>query len=181
MKETVVAERYARALFLAVEQTKGAILEDVHRGLEEIARKIGSDAKWKSDLESPVTPLSEKKNFIRKGLKIDQPLLLNFMDLLSAKKRTGLIPIILLRFHETVEESRGRVRAHVKSAVALDEAAKKEIEKKLSALFKKEVFIETSVNPELLAGVVIKAGDTVIDGSFKNRIENLKSILTSSD
>ena len=181
MKETAVAERYARALFLAVEQTQGTRLEAVQRGLEDIARKIGSDAKWKSDLESPIVPLSEKKKFIRKGLKIDPPLLLNFMDLLSAKKRTGLIPLILSRFHETVEESRGQVRAHVKSAVALEPAAKKEMEKKLSALFKKEVFIETSVNPELLAGVVVKAGDRVIDGSFRSRLKNLKSILTSKD
>ena len=179
MKETAVAERYARALFLAVDQTSSTGLEAVQKGLSEIARKMMFDAKWKSDLESPIVSISDKKNLIRKGLKIDQPLLLNFMDLLSAKKRTSLIPLILSRFHETVEASRGRVRAHVKSAAALDTAAKKEMETKLSALFKKEVFVEISVHPELLAGVIIQAGDTLIDGSFKSRLKNLKSILTA--
>ncbi|OGR87605.1 MAG: ATP synthase F1 subunit delta [Elusimicrobia bacterium RIFCSPLOWO2_01_FULL_60_11] len=181
MKETAVAERYARALFLAAAERKGIDLQAVMLGLEDIARKLGSDAKGKSDLESPIVPLSEKKHFIRKGLKVTEPLLLNLLDLLAAKKRTGLIPLILSRFHETVEESRGRVRALVKSAAALDAAARKEMEKRLSALFKKDVFIEASVDPSLLAGVVIQAGDTVIDGSLRNRLKNLRSILTSND
>ena len=173
MKETSVAERYARALFLAVDQ--GTCLADVQKGLEEIARKIESDVKLKSDLESPIVSLSEKRNLIRKELKI--PLLVNFMNLLSAKKRTKLIPLILSRFHETVLESLGRLRVRVKSAVALDASAEKEMETCLSAFFKKEVFIEISVNPELLAGVIIQAGDTVIDGSLQSRLKNLKSIL----
>ncbi|OGR84932.1 MAG: ATP synthase F1 subunit delta [Elusimicrobia bacterium RIFCSPLOWO2_01_FULL_54_10] len=136
MKETAVAGRYARALFLASQEARNAEAE--------------------------------------------RSLILNFLDILKANKRLALLPLILARFQSETEKAQGRVRAQVRSAIPLDAAAQKEIEKALSAYFKKDVTVETTVEPGLLAGLVAQAGDTVIDGSLKNRLKNLQSILRSS-
>ncbi len=178
MKETEVAERYSRALFLAAQESK-ASLDEVLKGLEDMNRSISTDDSLKSDLGNPLISLADKKSLVRQKLKARNSLLSNFLDLLIGKKREGVLPLILSRFHAQVEESQGLMKASVKSAAALDESAKKEIEKKLSAHFNKKVFIETSVHPELLAGIIVKAGDTVIDGSLSSRLKNLKASFQS--
>ena len=101
----------------------------------------------------------------------------NFFELLLKKKRINLLPEILIHLELAVDRSKGVLKAYVKSAVLLDEKAKKEMERKLSLLFKMNTVIETSVDPELLAGVVIQAGDTRIDNSLKAQLKNLKSRL----
>ncbi len=178
MKETEASQRYAKALFLAVQDSK-ADLEPVRKGLEDINRSLISDELLKSELDNPLVSLSEKKKLIREKFKIGNALLINFMDLLVTKKRAGLLPLILSRFQAAVEESQGLMKAFVKSAAALEDASKNEIEKRLSVLFKKKVFIETSVHPELMAGIIVQAGDTVIDGSLLSRLKNLKASLQS--
>ena len=103
--------------------------------------------------------------------------LLSITCQLLKKKRMDLLPLIARHFERAVDESHGVLKAFVKSASALDEKSRGEIEKKLSLLFKKQVSLETSVDPELLAGIVIQAGDTVIDNSLKSQLRNLSHTL----
>ena len=179
MRETAVAERYAKALFLAIQDSKEISWEDAKRDLVQINQTIASNDRLRMDLANPLLPFVQKKNILRKKMaKEDSKAVNNFIDLLVAKKRMNLLPLIVARFEQAVEESQGILKATVKSAAALDGAAKKEIEKKLSALFKKKVFLEASVAPELLGGLVIKAGDTVIDNSLRSKLKNLKVALS---
>ena len=180
MKETEASSRYARALFLAVRETKGASLEAARKGLEELYHKINADARLKVLLSNPRATLAEKRAAVKEKLKIREHLLDNFFDLLIAKKRTALLPMVLLHFQSFVEESQGVMKAYVKSAQALSESDKKAMEKRLSEIFGKKISIEVSVNPELLAGAIVKAGDTVIDGSMRSRLKNLKASFRGS-
>ena len=140
-----------------------------------------ADPKLKADLQNPLIPLDQKKSNLRKKAGLDgaPAALTNFLDLLLSKKRMDLLPLILARFEQSLEESQGVMKAFVKSASQLDQAAKQDIEKKLSQIFGKKMKIETSVDPELLAGVIIKAGDTLIDGSLRNKLKNLKASFAS--
>ena len=180
MKETGVAERYARALFLSLKASDETSFESVRKGLAQAHQKISSDSALSAALRNPLFPIDRKKSVLTKSAALGSvpAVLANFLGLLLEKKRMDLLPLILARFERSVEESEGVLKASVKSAFPLSESEKKEIEKKLSTIFQRRVKIESSVHPELLAGVVVKAGDTVIDTSFRNKLKNLKASLT---
>lgn len=178
MKETAVAERYSRALFEALAEKKTVLPETIKRQLGQVAQLVHSNEQIKIALENPLVPIGQKKMLLQKNLKtiLTEPKspLFNFIDLLVSKKRLNLLPLILSKFEQMIEESRESIKAYVKSAAVLDQKMKNEIELKLSRLFKKNVKVETSVNPELLAGVVVQAGDTVIDNSLRTQLRNIK-------
>jgi F-type H+-transporting ATPase subunit delta len=79
-----------------------------------------------------------------------------------------------------VEESLGRIRASVKSATPMDDPAREKMRKNLSAMLGKEAVIDWTVDSDLLAGVVVRAGDRVLDNSLKSQLKNLKTHLEQS-
>jgi F-type H+-transporting ATPase subunit delta len=191
MKETQVAERYARALYLALQENPSASSETVQKGLSRLAMALSADERLKASLGNPLLGAEKKKMLIAKSLnpgadassrqvESSTRILSNFLELLVAKKRMDLLPLIIARFEQALESSKGTMKAHVKSASALNENSKKRIEEELSRIFKKKIFVEASVNPELLAGVVVKAGDVVIDNSLESQLKNMREKLGKS-
>ena len=179
MKETEAAGRYARALLMALAGNRQVSAREVHKHLSLLSRTLVSDPKIRAALRNPLVNPEKKKTLVRKNLELgagaESKILAHFLDLLIVKKRIDLLPLIAAKFEQALEESDGKLKAYVKSASALDDSAKKQIEEKLTRLFKKKVVIETSVNPELLAGIVVKAGDSVIDNSLRSCLKNLKN------
>lgn len=179
MKEMAVAEKYAQALFLALEEKKTFSLEETGKQLAQISKFIHSNEQLKSVLQSPLIPLAQKSSWLKKNIdslfKKESSLLHNFLEILVSKKRLDLLPLIVSKFSKAVEESKKSVKCYVKTAGELDEKTKMQMEKKLSVLFGKSVALETSLHPELLAGVVVKAGDVVIDNSLRTQLKNMKS------
>ena len=179
MKETFVADRYSRALFLALEEQKGADPETVLRKLADIAGKLASDDKLRTDLNSQILSAEKKKKLLKDRLSAvmsDCPaVLLRFLDIVIDKKRAALLPLIVSRFEQALQESRQSAKAFVRSAAALDDKQKKAMEQKLSQMFGKKIEIESYVNPELIAGMVVQIGDTVIDNTLKSQLKKVKS------
>lgn len=179
MKETFVADRYSRALFLALEEQKSADPETVLRKLSEIAARLASDAKLRSDLSSQVISPSEKKKILKERLSSVMngcpPVLIRFLDIVIDKKRAALLPVIVSRFEQALQDSRRSAKAFVRSAAALDDRQKKAMQQKLSEMFGKKIEIESSVSPELIAGLVVQVGDTVIDNTLKSQLTKIKS------
>ncbi len=180
MQETASADRYANALYLAVQDSKKFSWESVHRDLVRVHQTIASDDKLRTDLMNPLLPASQKKSVLRKkaGKEISE-IAGRFIDLLVEKKRMNLLSLIVARFEQAVEESQGALKASVKSAFPLAEAEKKEMEKRLSGYFKKKIRMDVAIDPELLGGFVIKAGDTVVDNSIRNKLKNLSNMIGS--
>lgn len=183
MKETAAVEKYAQALFLALRGKKAVSPEEIGKELAQVFKLLFANENLKSALESPLIPMEQKKTVIRRKLepvlKKESFLLKNFIELVVSKKRLNLLPLIVARFGKIVQESKNSVKAMVKSTVPLDEPTKKEMERKLSNLFKRDVVIESSLHPELLAGIVVQAGDVVIDNSLRTQLKNLSQHLES--
>jgi len=76
----------------------------------------------------------------------------------------------------TKPENHDRAESHADYAGAalLDEKAKKNLEQMLFQIFKKKVILEVSVHPELIAGLMIQAGDMVLDHSLKSQLNRMK-------
>ncbi len=86
-------------------------------------------------------------------------------------------PAIVQRFVELAAETRERVLAEVKSATPLDDAQVERLAHALSRATGKQIEVKVVVDPTLLGGIVATIGDTVIDGTVRHRLEQLKESL----
>lgn len=99
----------------------------------------------------------------------------NFVRLLAENRRLGLMPEIVAHFEHRRAEAERRIEADVVSAFALEPAQIENLERALKRRFGREVRVNARVDAALIGGIVIRAGDTVIDGSVKGRLAALAS------
>jgi F-type H+-transporting ATPase subunit delta len=103
----------------------------------------------------------------------------NFVRLLAENKRLELFGAITEQYELLRAQFEGELAVEVTSAVALSDAQKTTMAASLKKRFKRDVRMSNAVDPSLLGGAVIRAGDQVIDGSIKGRLERLASDLAS--
>ncbi len=101
----------------------------------------------------------------------------NFIRLLVENRRLALLPEIAALYENLKAEAEARIEATVVSAFALDTAQRKGIEQALQRRFGRAVQLTTEVDRQLVGGIVIRAGDLVIDGSVRGRLAALASEL----
>ncbi|MGV6858360.1 MAG: F0F1 ATP synthase subunit delta [bacterium] len=102
----------------------------------------------------------------------------NLVKLLAENSRLEVVPELADMYEQLVSEAHGSIEATVVSAQALDDSQQQTLAKSLSHRLGRDVKLECSVDESLLGGVVVHAGDLVIDGSLKGRLEKLTSALT---
>lgn len=100
-----------------------------------------------------------------------------FLALLAENRRLGLLPEIAGLYEALRADQERMVKATVTSAVALDAAQIEQLKRSLSRRFGREVMIETALDPALIGGAVIDAGDIVIDGSVRTKLARLGAAL----
>jgi len=96
------------------------------------------------------------------------------VSLLTSNGRIDLIPYIHNLFKIYKANSEGVIRIEVTTAGAISEEQKKELSQKLNKKFNCETVLSVNVDRKLMGGMVVKYGDTVIDGSVKARLDRLK-------
>jgi len=101
----------------------------------------------------------------------------NFIRLVLENKRTEVLPEIAARFEELRAAYESELDVLVTSAVPMSESQLAKLAASLKARLKSAVRITTAIDPGLLGGAVIRAGDLVIDGSIKGRLERMTSAL----
>ncbi|PWK92379.1 F0F1 ATP synthase subunit delta [Fulvimonas soli] len=101
-----------------------------------------------------------------------------FLGELAAHRRLALLPEVAALYETYKRESESQLLVKVTSAMALDAAQAEQLKASLKRRFKREIQLETAVDPALLGGVVIDTGSEVIDGSARGRLERLASTLT---
>ncbi len=172
----LIFHTYAEALFeVALE------LDKVEQFGEEFKFVSDTLKEYPEFFELFVTPRIEHKQ--RKkvmddvfGGKISQEVL-NFTKILIDKDRCFYIQGMYESYRHMADEHLGIINAVVESAVELTDDEKQEIEKKLVEMTNKTVHMHCTVNPEIIGGLIIKAEDRLIDGSLKNRLEDMKQSL----
>jgi F-type H+-transporting ATPase subunit delta len=99
---------------------------------------------------------------------------LGLLKFIVNQGRARHLPQILEQVASLAAEARSAVVAEVRSAIPLDEKQQDELGKALSKATGKKVQIKVIVDPTVMGGIVAKVGDTVIDGTVKRRLEQLK-------
>ncbi|KAA0071661.1 F0F1 ATP synthase subunit delta [Rhodanobacter sp. T12-5] len=110
------------------------------------------------------------------GLAADAPFA-HFLAEVAEQRRMALLPEVAELYEAFKRESESQLLVKVTSAMALDATQAEQLKVSLKRRFKREIELETRVDPALLAGVVIDAGTEVIDGSARGRLAQLASAL----
>ncbi len=102
----------------------------------------------------------------------------NFVRVLAENRRLLLLPEIAAHYEELRAAVENTLDVEVISAVTLSDAQADKLKQALSTRLKRAVRMQNSVDSTLLGGAVVRAGDLVIDGSLKGRLERLATDLT---
>ncbi len=103
----------------------------------------------------------------------------NFIRLLSENNRLSLIPDIQGIYEILRSDAEGEIEATVTSAFELTDAQRDKIIAALSKRLDRKVRIVNEIDKDLIGGAIIRAGDLVIDGSLKGRVENLERVVAN--
>ncbi|HET7812480.1 MAG TPA: F0F1 ATP synthase subunit delta [Steroidobacteraceae bacterium] len=174
-ERTTTARPYAKALFALAR--KGNSLGATSIGLQRAASVV-ADPAVQPLLGSPhVTPaqLAELVNGIA-GLDDNGR---NFVALLAQNRRLGFLPEIAALFEQMKSEVENAVDVEVVAATQLTPDQESRYAAALQKKLGRQVRLHTKVDGSLLGGAVLKAGDLVIDGSLKGRLERLATELTA--
>lgn len=99
------------------------------------------------------------------------------LELLANNRRLELLPDIAAQFEALRADEDRVVKATVTAATALDDAQIEQIRQALTRRFGRNVAIETALDPALIGGAIIAAGDVVIDGSIRTKLARLGAAL----
>jgi len=176
MKEIVVAQRYAKALFQVASQRKQ--VTEVQRGLKRLNQILRVDQALGQMVRHPLISVSEKKRLLLQSVGAVPPLLEHFLEILLTKKRMNLITWITVHFDLQQDEAQGIQKAYVKTALPLDAMVKETIKKKLEKFKNKQIALEVTEDPKLLAGLLVQIGDQVIDLTLSGQLQALSTHLS---
>jgi F-type H+-transporting ATPase subunit delta len=102
-----------------------------------------------------------------------------FLETLAENGRLALLPEVAALFELLRAESEHVVKAAITSATPLTDAELKPLIAALQKRFGSEVEVSTAVDPELIGGAVVDAGDIVIDGSVRNKLARMQASLVN--
>jgi F-type H+-transporting ATPase subunit delta len=102
----------------------------------------------------------------------------NFLHVLASNKRLLLLPSIADLFAELKADLERSVEVNISTAFALDSAVETKLTEALKNKLQREIHVNTNIDKSLLGGVVVRAGDIVIDGSIKGRIAKLAEAMS---
>ena len=174
MREPTIARNYAETLLELAQ--RGGDLRGWGEMLDHIADAMESDRRLRVFLESPRVSAQQKNAIFQRAYGAVLPRnFVRFLQALVSHRRQMLIPVIAHEYHDLVDRVEGRVHASVTLAREADEADQALVTKQLSRAFGKTVVPHFHVNPGILGGVVVRVGDTVLDGSVRRRLAILRS------
>lgn len=175
MISSKAARRYASALLGFAQETKN--IDVVLKDIQFIQNTINNSKELSVFLKSPVIKEEKKINVLsdlfKKNITVET---WKFIELLSAKSRLELLSAITVAFVEAYNKYAGIMEIEVLSAFKADETQLTKIKTSLEKIYSKSVNLICKVDENLLGGMVIKIDDTVIDGSVKNKLQQLEHL-----
>jgi F-type H+-transporting ATPase subunit delta len=177
-ERTTLARPYAEAVFRLARERKtlGAWSE-----MLQLSAVVAADPQVAALIDNPRVPRERFVAFFLDvtGKKLDKDAA-NFIRLLSENHRLVLLPEITVLYELLRAQIEGRVEAEVVSASAVSAAQLKDIAAALKKRLGRDIDLSTRIDPALIGGIVIRAGDLVIDGSVQGKLRALATHLNSN-
>jgi F-type H+-transporting ATPase subunit delta len=167
-----IAAVYARSLFeVAREQDK---LDVVREQLGEFADALNDTRDLQVFFFSPYFSTKEKQDGLERVVSDADPVIVNFLKLLIEKHRMPAIFRIRADYEALWEEENKLLPVQITSAVELDNAIVKQLGDRIAEQTDRKVELSANVDPDILGGIVVRVGNSVLDASVRNRLEQLR-------
>lgn len=177
MSSEAVARRYARAIFELGKE--GGNLPALTREISAFGETYAGSEELRNVLDNPLVPEEQREAVLveiagRLGV---SPIGNSTLRLLARRRRLAAAPEIARQLARLADEDANLVRATVTSAGPLSESYLSDLKAALEKSTGRKVAIVHQVDPSLIAGVVTKIGDQVIDGSVRARLASFRESL----
>ena len=167
-----IAAVYARSVFEVARDRDD--LDTLRDQLGEFADALADSQELQVFFFSPYFSTQEKKDGLEKALTDADEVLVNFLQLLIEKHRMPVIFRIRRAVDALWEEENRLLPVQVTSAVELDAEVVERIGDRIAEQTGRKVDLAADVQPDILGGLVLRVGNSVLDASIRNRLEQLR-------
>jgi F-type H+-transporting ATPase subunit delta len=167
-----LAQVYARSLFeVAREQGK---LDELREQLGQFADALDEEHDLAVFFFSPYFSTKEKQDALGRLLDGADAVLLNFLGLLIEKHRMPVIFRIRHEYARLWDEENRTLPVEITSAIELDQATTESLGRTIGERAGRKVTLAARVDPDILGGIVVRVGNSILDASIRNRLEQLR-------
>jgi F-type H+-transporting ATPase subunit delta len=175
-KRHPASSAYSKAL-LEVGEERG-LSETFAEQLTAFAAAIESDRMLRVFFESPKIAVGDKKAALERALtdRLDGAVL-NLIKMLIDRSRQALFGEIADVFGELLDDARGRTHVQIVAARPISDSSRDRLVSLLSERLGREIITESSADADLLGGMTVRFGDTVIDGSLRTKLKHVRDAM----
>jgi ATP synthase F1 delta subunit len=167
-----LARVYSSSLFeVARQQGK---LELVREQLAQFADAVHSSHELQVFLFSPYFSTQEKQAGLERAVRGADEILTRFLELLVEKHRMPVLFRIRQDYESLCEEAERRLAVEITSAVELDPATAENVAAQIGAHTGRRIELRRHVDPEIIGGLILRVGNSILDASVRTRLERLR-------
>jgi F-type H+-transporting ATPase subunit delta len=167
-----LAQVYARSLFQAA--LEAGRLDELREQLGQFVDALNENRELAVFFFSPYFSISEKQQALSTLLDGADELFLNFLKLLIENHRMPVIFRIRQEYERLWDEENKTLPVEITSAIALDEATTASLGRTIGERAGRKVTLAARVDPNILGGIIIRVGNSILDASIRNRLEQLR-------
>jgi F-type H+-transporting ATPase subunit delta len=168
-----LAQVYARSLFEVADEQ--GILDLLREQLGQVADALKENRDLELFFFSPYFSTKEKQAALEKVLEGADDRLLNFLKLLIENHRMPVIFRVRREYDRLWEQEKRLLPVVLTSAVELDEQTIKDLGERIGERTGRTVTLTKHVDPDILGGIVVQVGNSILDASIRNRLEQLRT------
>jgi F-type H+-transporting ATPase subunit delta len=167
-----IAQVYSRALFeVAKEHGKLDLIKDQ---LDQFTDALEQTRELAIFFFSPYFSTEEKKRGLERALVDADPTLVNFLKVLIENHRMPVIYRARKQYEVLWEAEHRLLPVEVTSAITLDPSVSEELGRRIREQTGQNVELTSTVDPDILGGIVLRVGNSILDASIKNRLDQLR-------
>jgi len=167
-----IAQVYARSLFEVAEEHDK--LDEVRDQIGQFADALGESRDLQTFFFSPYFSTEEKKKGLASALEGADPVVENFLALLIENHRMPVLFRVRRELDQMWREVNKLLPVQITSAVELDRAVTQQIGDEIGRQTGRTVELTSTVDPDVLGGLVVRVGNSILDASIRTRLERLR-------
>ncbi len=178
MRDETVARNYAEALFELAQRHEG--IDAYGDYVQTVASLLDENPSFRMFLETPRIDAEDKKAVVRRAFEDFPAPMRNFLLVTIDKRRQRLLRQIARAYADLVDEHMNRAHVDVTVAREMTDETKDRVAQRLSTLLGKTAIPHVRVQPEIIGGIIVRAGDTIYDGSIRRRLDRMRRQLVTA-
>jgi ATP synthase F1 delta subunit len=167
-----IAQVYARSLFDVAQDHD--LLDQIHDELGEFAEALSQNREMALFFFSPYFSAEEKKHGLGRAVTGANPYFMNFLEALIERHRMPAIYRIRTQYQELWDAARQLLSVQITSAVPLAQDTVRSVGERIGEQTGKTITLSSTVDPDILGGIVLRVGNFILDASIRSRLNQLR-------